>query len=121
MINVNTGMLNTILSQETFDTIIVDSKNNIVAANRPELYGKTLAEIQDTSGVVYNASGSYESVIHDEASKVLIEPLNTESGVNGLRIISIFSIDSIVADANRINKLAMSVIIISLAGRSSDL
>ncbi|MCT1401952.1 sensor histidine kinase [Paenibacillus sp. p3-SID867] len=114
VINVNTGMLNTILSQETFDTIIVDSKNNIVAANRPELYGKTLAEIQDTSGVVYNASGSYESVIHDEASKVLIEPLNTESGVNGLRIISIFSIDSIVADANRISKLAMSVIIISL-------
>ena len=51
MINVNTGMLNTILSQETFDTIIVDSKNNIVAANRPELYGKTLAEIQDTSGL----------------------------------------------------------------------
>lgn len=114
VINVNTGMLNTILSQETFDTIIVDSKNNIVAANRPELYGKTLAEIQDTSGVVYNASGSYESVIHDEASKVLIEPLNTESGVNGLRIISIFSIDSIVADANRISKLAMTVIIISL-------
>ena len=34
VINVNTGMLNTILSQETFDTIIVDSKNNIVAANR---------------------------------------------------------------------------------------
>lgn len=114
VINVNTGMLNTILSQEAFDTIIVDSSNNIVAANRPELYGKTLAEIEDASGVVYHASGSYESVIHDEASKVLIEPLNTESGVNGLRIISIFSIDSIVADANRISKLAMTVIIISL-------
>ncbi|AYB42115.1 cache domain-containing sensor histidine kinase [Paenibacillus lautus] len=114
VINVNTGMLNTILSQEAFDTIIVDNSNNIVAANRPELYGKTLAEIEDASGVVYHASGSYESVIHDEASKVLIEPLNTESGVNGLRIISIFSIDSIVADANRISKLAMTVIIISL-------
>lgn len=114
VINVNTGMLNTILSQEAFDTIIVDSSNNIVAANRPELYGKTLAEIEDASGAVYHASGSYESLIHDEASKVLIEPLNTESGVNGLRIISIFSIDSIVADANRISKLAMTVIIISL-------
>ena len=31
-----------------------------------------------------------------------------------MRIISIFSIDSIVADANRISKLAMTVIIISL-------
>ena len=50
VINVNTGMLNTILSQEAFDTIIVDSSNNIVAANRPELYGKTLAEIEDASG-----------------------------------------------------------------------
>lgn len=114
VINVNTGMLNTILSQESFDTIIVDSSNNIVAANRPELYKKTLAEIHDISGVVYHESGSYESIIDDEASKVLIEPLNTESGVNGLRIISIFSIDSIVSDANRISKLAMTVIIISL-------
>ncbi|MGY5345805.1 cache domain-containing protein [Paenibacillus glucanolyticus] len=51
VINVNTGLLNTILSQETFDTIIVDSKNNIVAANRPELYGKTLAEIHDTTAL----------------------------------------------------------------------
>lgn len=114
VINVNTGMLNTILGQESFDTLIVDNSNNIVAANRPELYKKTLAEIHDISGVVYQESGSYESIIDNEASKVLIEPLNTESGVNGLRIISIFSIDSIVSDANRISKLAMTVIIISL-------
>ncbi|GAE09062.1 two-component sensor histidine kinase [Paenibacillus sp. JCM 10914] len=114
VINVNSNMLNTILSQENFDTLIVDSKNNIVAANRPELYGRTLADINDHSGAVYQQKGTHESVINEEASKVLIEPLNTESGVNGLRIISIFSIDSIVAGANRISQLAMTVIIISL-------
>lgn len=114
VINVNTDMLNTILSQESFDTLIVDSGNNIVAANRPELYKKTLAEIHDINGVIYHESGSYESIIDNEASKVLIEPLNTESGVNGLRIISIFSIDSIVSDAKRISRLAMTVIIVSL-------
>ncbi|MEK3784225.1 sensor histidine kinase [Paenibacillus sp. FSL R5-0810] len=114
VINVNTGMLNTILNQESFYTIIADSKNNIVAANRPDLYGRTLSEIHDDSGAVYQPSGSYEAVIDREASKVLIEPLNPEMGQNSLRIISIFSIDSIVAEANRINRLVMTVIIISL-------
>ncbi|MEK3733405.1 sensor histidine kinase [Paenibacillus sp. FSL M8-0334] len=114
VINVNSEILNTILSQETFDTIIVDSKNNIVASNRPELYGSPLENIHDESGVVYNLEGIYESVIDNKESKVLIEPLNTESGVDGLRIISIFSIDSIVKEANRINRLAMTVILISL-------
>lgn len=114
VINVNSSLLNTILSQETFDTILVDSKNNIVASNRPELYGKTLADIHDSSGVVYQRSGTYESVIDHEATKVLIEPLKPEVSSEGLRIISIFSIDSIMKDANRTNKLAMTVIIVSL-------
>lgn len=114
VINVNGGLLNTILTQETFDTILVDSKNNIVASNRPELNGRTLADIHDSAGVVYERSGTYESVIDNEATKVLIEPLKPEVSSEGLRIISIFSIDSIMKDANRINKLAMTVIIISL-------
>lgn len=113
VINVNSSLLNTILNQEMFFTMIVDSKNNIVASNRTELYGKTLGEIDDNSGILYEKNGFFEAVIDDEASKVLIEPFNPE-GQNGLRIISIFSIDSIVADANRINKLALTVIIISL-------
>lgn len=114
VINVNGRLLNTILSQETFDTILVDSKNNIVASNRSELYGRTLADIHDNDGVVYERSGTFESVIDNEATKVLIEPLKPEVSTEGLRIISIFSIDSIMKDANRINKLAMTVIIISL-------
>lgn len=114
VINVNADMLNTILTQEAFDTFIVDGKNHIVASNLPELYGKSLAEIQDERGVIYNPKGSYESVINNKASKVLIEPLSTEPGANGLRIISIFGIESIVQEANRINRLAMTVILVSL-------
>ena len=114
VINVNANLLNTILSQEAFDTILVDSNNNIVASNRPELYGGTLADIHDDTGMVYQRGGTYESVIDGEASKLLIEPLKPELSSEGLRIISIFSIDSIMKDANRINKLAMTVIIVSL-------
>lgn len=114
VINVNTGLLNTILGQESFDTILVDSKNNIVASNRKELYGGTLSDIPDEAGVIYNGKGSYESVIHGEASRVLIEPLASEASMDGLRIISIFSIDSIMKDANRTNRLAMTVIAVSL-------
>ncbi|WP_025849541.1 sensor histidine kinase [Paenibacillus ehimensis] len=114
VINVNTSLLNEILNQESFYTIIADSQNNIVAANKPGLYGRSLSEIHGASSVVYRKSGSYEATIGNEASKVLIEPLNPEMEENGLRIISIFSIESIVADANRVNKLAISVIVVSL-------
>ncbi|NMO97218.1 sensor histidine kinase [Paenibacillus lemnae] len=114
VINVSSRLLETILTQETFDTILVDNNNQIVASNRPELNGGTLDHIQDDSGVIYNQSGIYESVIEGEASKVLIEPLMPDSNNEGLRIISIFSIDSIMKDANRTNKLALTVIMISL-------
>ena len=45
VINVNSRLLNSILNQETFETMIVDANNHIISANRPDRIGKTLAEI----------------------------------------------------------------------------
>jgi two-component system sensor histidine kinase YesM len=114
VVNVNMDMLQAILSQESFDTMIVDANNSIVSANRRELIGHSLHDIDFDPFLLSEQSGMFERTIDGKASAIRIEPLIPESSVNELRIISTFSIDQIVKDANRINRLALTVIIVSL-------
>ncbi|MFD0670326.1 sensor histidine kinase [Cohnella sp. GCM10027633] len=115
VINVNMTMLNDIVSQESFETMIVDDDNTIVAANRPGRIGKTLADIDFDPDIAEASGGSFETGVSGQQSRILIEPLVPESSANKLRIVSIFAVTDIVKDANRINRLALTVISISLA------
>jgi len=114
VINVNTGLLQSILGQEAFETMLVDDQDAIIAANRPGRTGRNLADIQFDAAVMHEASGSFDAVVDGEASKILIEQLVPQSSSNGIRVISVFSVDSIVKDANRINNVALTVIGISM-------
>ena len=114
VINVNTNLLQSILNQESFETMIVDDKDAIIAANRPGRTGRTLADIQFDEKVMHEESGAFDAVVDGNASKILIEHLLPQSSFNGIRVISVFSVDSIVRDANRINNVALIVIGISL-------
>lgn len=114
VINVNTNLLQSILNQESFETMIVDDKDAIIAANRPGRTGRTLADIQFDEKVMHEESGAFDAVVDGNASKILIEQLLPQSSFNGIRVISVFSVDSIVRDANRINNVALIVIGISL-------
>ncbi|MNC31609.1 Sensor histidine kinase YehU [compost metagenome] len=49
-----------------------------------------------------------------EPSQIVIDELSPQSSRNALRVISVFSIDSIVKEPNRIIRLALSVITISV-------
>ena len=113
VINVNSRLLNSILNQETFETMIVDAGNHIISANRPDRIGKTLADINFDPAVIKEQSGSFEAVVDGKSSQIQIEALLPDSSLNGIRIISVFSIESIVMNANQINKLALIVITIS--------
>jgi two-component system sensor histidine kinase YesM len=114
VINVNMDMLKAILNQETFETMIVDDNNTIVAANRLERVGKTLGDIEFQRDVITAKGGSFKADVDGKESRILIEPLVPESSLNSLRIISVFSIANIVKDANRINVLALIIISASL-------
>ncbi|RKP56977.1 sensor histidine kinase [Cohnella endophytica] len=113
-INLNMEMLNSILSQESFETMIVDDSNTIVAANRSGMVGKTMADVDFQKDVIMEQGGSFDAYVDGNESRVLIEPIMPQSSMNALRIISVFSIASIVKDANRINVLALMVISASL-------
>lgn len=110
VINVNTGMLNSILAQESFSTMIVDDRNNIVAANRPNLYGKNLSEVNAGDSMLTQRDGSFDVVMDGKPSKVVIASLIPESSWNGLRVISVFTVSDIVREANGVIRLATLVI-----------
>lgn len=114
VINVNMDMLNAILNQESFETMLVDDSNTIVAANRTGHAGRTLQDIEFEQDVMSEEAGTFEAQLDGKASRVLIEPLVPVSSINSLRVISVFTIDTIVKDANRINVLAFIVISASL-------
>ncbi|OAB41074.1 sensor histidine kinase [Paenibacillus antarcticus] len=114
VINVNSSQISSILNQESFETMIVDEKNHIIASNRSERTNKELSDIGLDTSVLGQESGSYEAIMDGEASKIIVENLNPQSSWNGLRIISVFSVASIVKEPNQIIKLALTVIVISL-------
>lgn len=114
VINVNSHQLTSILSQESFDTMIVDDQDNIIAANRSDRTGKKLADVSFDTKLLGQGSGSYEAEVDGEASKIVIEELKPQASRNALRIISVFSIDSIVKEPNRVIKLSITVIAVSV-------
>ncbi|GGG01229.1 sensor histidine kinase [Paenibacillus albidus] len=116
IINVNTDRLNAILEQEAFETIIVDEHDHIVASNRADTLGKTLDDINFKPHTSRAAAGQgpYDVTIDGHSSKMLIDDWHPGASLNSLRIISIFSVDSIVQEPNRIITLAFSVILSAL-------
>lgn len=114
VIAISTNELESIVSQEPFETMIVDSYNNIVAANHENLTGRSLEDIHLDTELMDHGKGTYDALVDGKKSKIVIEELMPRSSLNGMRIISIYSVESIVKDANRIKMLALSVIIASL-------
>jgi two-component system, sensor histidine kinase YesM len=114
IINVDMNMLNSILSQETFETMIVDASNVIVSANRPEWIGRTLRDINFDQYIISQQGGTFEAEVNGIESQIRIEPLIPISSYNSLRVISVFSVDEIVRSADRINRLALTVIFVSI-------
>jgi two-component system sensor histidine kinase YesM len=110
VISLDGDHLNHILSQEPFWTMIADQNGNVVASNNQGWIGRSLAELQMET----LSPGSYEQEVEGRASMVIVDDLNHAIGYNGLKIVSVFSIDSIVQEAERISLKGIFVIMISL-------
>lgn len=115
VIDVSGAYLNSILSQNQAETVLVDKKNQIVAANRKKLIGKSLQQAGFPQHKVTNFSGTLQGVVNGKASKIIVQSFKPESSYNGFRIVSVFPIQGIVAQANHISFLGFIVISISFA------
>ncbi|RUT35508.1 sensor histidine kinase [Paenibacillus zeisoli] len=103
MVVLNQDGLNGMLKQEQFDTFIVDEQGFVIAANNPAKVGQTLEQMKLGLKPETVNKGTYNQVIKGSPSYVITDNLVPESSMNGLRVISIFTTESIVKDANRVS------------------
>ncbi len=113
VISLNRDYLSSMLSQEPFQVFIVDDNENIVATNQSGYLGKTLHDDSYTAVLSGKGAGTFEQEIEGKAYKIITEELKSPSSINGLKIISVFSIDNIVAQSNQILVQGLIITIIS--------
>ncbi|CAM4377815.1 histidine kinase [Paenibacillus tarimensis] len=113
VIDINTNYLNASLNQEPFETYIMDHNDVIVASNVSSVIGKKLSETHLGHEVAMAGVGAHEISVGGKASKVFVEEFRPETSFNSLKFVSIFSIESIVSEANRISRFGMTIIAIS--------
>lgn len=114
VIGVNQNELNAMISQEPFDTMIIDDSGYMIAAKNPDWVGKNISDLDFASQLTNKAEGTYEFKYDGKPSKIVVEDLLPASSRNGLKIVSVFTIDSIVSGANRISLLGFGIIMLSL-------
>lgn len=113
VISVNRTELASMLMNEPFDTMIIDANNYVVASTRKSDEGRKLTDVNIGEVLDSYGDGTYNTIVDGTRSKVVVESLHPSSSRNGLRIVSVIRIDSIVKDANRISLLGLGVMLIS--------
>ncbi|GIP23901.1 sensor histidine kinase [Paenibacillus sp. J22TS3] len=105
MVEMNQGELNGMLRQEQFDTYIADEQGYVIAASKPVMVGKLMKDLSLGLGTDTEYKGAYKKVLNDKASYVITDNLTPDASMNGLRIISVFTTESIVKDANHVSMM----------------
>ncbi|WP_168120594.1 sensor histidine kinase [Paenibacillus sp. HB172176] len=114
VISVDQNELNNMVKQEPFETMIYDDKGIIVAAKDTQLVGQNINTLDFASELIDKEVGTYELRYDGKPSRVVLDELIPSSSKNGLHIVSVFSIDSIVGGANRISLLGLMIMLISV-------
>ncbi|TDQ36268.1 cache domain-containing sensor histidine kinase [Aureibacillus halotolerans] len=110
VIPVNSSLINDILLQETFETMIIDENNVIVAANREHTIGSTPEEL----GIPTGEEDLVKAEVNGVASQVKIENVSDNNKPNGMKIVSVFSIENMTRDANRLSMLGVVVTLLAM-------
>ncbi|AOZ93446.1 sensor histidine kinase [Paenibacillus crassostreae] len=115
VISLNQNRLNSILSNEPFETMIADDSGYIVAAKNPDLVGKTLAERDLNFSISEASKDTFEAEVNGIPSNIVVSELTLESSRNGLNIVSVFSTESITKASQRIGWIGLVLIAAVLA------
>ncbi|KIL48404.1 sensor histidine kinase [Jeotgalibacillus campisalis] len=100
IITINPAVLDVILNQEMFLTMIVDEHDHIVASNDPSNKGQKLGTVLDDS-TEDGEEALYEAVVDGSASQIITSDiLIDELSQNRLRVVSAVQHNHIVGNAN---------------------
>lgn len=115
VVQVDTDYLNSLLSQEPFDTMVADEDGYIVAAKDRSTIGRTLGDMGFEVAVGdREQERTFERAINGLDYQVSINTLIPDSSTSGLTIVSAFASSSIVHDANRIGLIGAELIVFIL-------
>jgi two-component system sensor histidine kinase YesM len=112
-IDVNTSELSGFLRQEEPEIALADEMGVVVASNRPEMIGKALGKSAWGESVAGLGPGKYELSAGGVVSKVTVENVRPENSYNGLKIVSVFPVESIMKEANRITSVGFQILVVA--------
>ncbi|MEW4372555.1 cache domain-containing sensor histidine kinase [Paenibacillus kandeliae] len=111
VIELSQSYLNSLISAEPFETMILDDRGNIVSAKNTELIGKRLDDPGIDIDIDLASRGIYEREVNGQLSNIVVDELIPDSSMNGLKIVSVFSNNSIVRDSNMIILIGTGVLV----------
>lgn len=114
VISIDPDVMGGMVKQEAFDTMIIEDSGNIVAAKDSEMEGHNIRELDLAEKLVGKNEGTYEFQFRGKLSRVVVEKLVPPLSRNGLTVVSVFTIDSIVGGANRISLMGLIVVLLSM-------
>lgn len=114
MVSLEQQELNRMLSQEPFETVIADEKGYVVAAKNPSLVGLTLDKLDYGTDLDQLERGTHKLNIRGKPSYMIVDEIVPDSSMNGLLILSVFSTDAIVKDANVTSMYGLLLILLVL-------
>ncbi|MFZ5985807.1 MAG: sensor histidine kinase [Bacillota bacterium] len=113
VIDIDMNYLNSLLKEEPFETIITDDKGNIIAAKDTGLVGSGIADLS-INRYIRDYNGTIQTDYKGKISKIIVTTFEPGECNNKFKIISIFPVDSIMKDADRISLVGFSIITSSL-------
>lgn len=114
VIDVNNDMLNSILRDQIFNTMLVNHEGYIVAAKDMNLVGHKNEEIGIDNEIIKESGKISQIIFNDKMSKIIVADLKIGEYGKDFKIVSIFPIDVIVGESNKMGILGFTVIALSL-------
>ncbi|WP_078394374.1 sensor histidine kinase [Shouchella patagoniensis] len=108
IITIDPDQLQTIMQQETHQTVVVDEMHSIVSSSNLKLIGKSLETIIEI-GSQFEEDSFFESKLNGEPVHLMATSLFPELSQNELRIVSMVNTNEIVGDAQRLSRFGMLV------------
>lgn len=118
VVGVDPDVLNEMLREEPFETMLLTDDGYVAAAKDAKLVGHTVEQLQLNLDAVENANAGkseFETEYDGKPSKIIVETYVPSSSLNGFKIISVIPVDTIVRDANRISTFSFLIIAASMA------
>lgn len=115
VIGINNNYLNSILSEEPFETMIVLNDGFIVASKNTNLVGQNIKTLDLNLNLKDMGRKILKLNYKNKPSEVIIDGyLQNSDGEDTFKIISVFPIEAITGEANRISGFGFYVMFISL-------